>query len=187
MAIMLNQSIVPRCLTKTKSFILASLIAGAMALPIFVPAQKTQAENGPSERGGNPEALVGTWLVHVSLDPASLPPGGTLNFTRLDTYAPGGVLVESNNGPGAGGTPGQGNWVATGRHQFAATELRLGFDTANAFTGITKIRSSVIVNRAGDEFTATVQTDIILPNGVVLPFHPTGTAHGTRVAIEPLN
>ena len=184
---MLNQSTMLPPLTKTKGFILASLIAGAMALPIFMPAQKAQAENDHSERGGNPDALVGTWLVQISLDPASLPPGSTLNFTRLDTYAPGGVLVASNNGPGAGGPPGQGNWVATGRHQFAATELRLGFDAANTYTGISKIRSSLTVNQGGDEFTATVQTDITLPNGTVLPFHPAGIAHGTRVAIEPLN
>jgi hypothetical protein len=174
-------------LTKTKGLILASLIAGAMALPFLMPVQKAQADNKDSERSGNSDALVGTWLVQVSLDPASLPPGSTLNFTRLDTYCPGGVLLESNNGPGAGGPAGQGNWVAIGRHQFAATELRLGFDAANIFTGISKIRSSLIVNRGGDEFTATVQTDIILPNGITLPFHPAGTSHGTRVAIEPLN
>ena len=183
----LNQSAGQPRLAKTKGFVLASLIAGAMALPLVIPAQKTLADNDHSERGGNPDALVGTWLVQVSLDPATLPPGSTLNFTRLDSYAPGGVLVASNNGPGAGGPPGQGNWLATGRHQFAATELRLGFDAANTYTGISKIRSSLTVNQGGDEFTATVQTDIILPNGITLPFHPAGTSHGTRVAIEPLN
>ncbi len=184
---MFNQSTRLPHLSKTKGFLLASLIAGAMALPLFMPAQKTQAENDHSERGGNPDVLVGTWLVQVNLDPASLPPGSTLNFTRLDTYAAGGVLVASNNGPGAGGPPGQGNWVTTGRHQFAATELRLGFDAANTFTGISKIRSRLTVNQGGDEFNATVQTDIILPNGITLPFHPAGISHGTRVAIEPLN
>lgn len=174
-------------ITKTKGLILASLIAGAMALPLFIPAQKARADNNHFDRSGDPDALVGTWLVQVSLDPASLPPGSTLNFTRLDTYAPGGVLVASNNGPGAGGPPGQGNWIATRRHQFAATELRLGFDAANTYTGISKIRSSLTVGQGGDEFTATIQTDIILPNGVILPIHPSGTSHGTRVAIEPLN
>lgn len=174
-------------LTISKSVILGSLVAAAMALPFFVPAHKAQAENDYTERSENSDALVGTWLVQVSLDPASVPPGATLNFTSLATYGPGGVLLESNNGPGAGGPPGQGNWVQTGRHRFAATELRLGFDAAHTFTGTSKIRSSLTVNKAGDEFTATVQTDIILPNGVILPFHPVGTSHGTRVAIEPLN
>ena len=107
--------------------------------------------------------------------------------TRLTTCGPGGVLAESNIGTGTGGPPGQGNWVQIGRHQFAATELCLGFDAANTFTGTTKIRSSLTVNKGGDEFTAAVQTDTILPNGITLPFHPAGTAHGVRVPIEPLN
>ena len=184
---MFSQSTKLQCPTKTKGFILASLMTGAIALPFFTPTQKLQADPGDSERRGDQDALVGTWLVQISLDPASLPPGSTLNFTSVATYGPGGVLAESNNGPGAGGPPGQGNWARTGHHQFAATELRLGFDTAHTFTGISKIRSNVTVHDGGDEFTSMVQTDIILPNGVSLPFHPTGTAHGTRVPIEPLN
>ena len=82
----------------------------------------------------------------MTLDPASfptpLPPGTVLNFTRLETYDAGGGVVASNNGPGAGGPPGQGNWEPTGHHKFAATELRLGFDPAHSFTGTSKIRSS---------------------------------------------
>jgi hypothetical protein len=174
-------------LTKAKGFIVAALIAGVMAVPVFMPAQRAQADNEHSERGENRDALVGTWLVQVSLDPATLPPGSTLNFTRLDTYAPGGVLVASNNGPGAGGPPGQGNWMATGHHQFASTELRLGFDAANVYTSISKVRSSLTLNEGGDEFYAVIQTDIIRPNGIIGPFHPAGTSHGVRVAIEPLN
>lgn len=186
---MLNQSTgLPR-LTKTKGLILASLMAGAMALPFFMPAQKAQADNNNnnSHQGGNPHALLGTWIVQVSLDPRTVPPGTLLNFTKLDTYGAGGGYVQSNNGPGAGQPPGQGNWVRTGQRQYAATELRLGFDTAHTFTGISKIRTSITLSESGDEFTASIQTDIFLPNGTLLPIHPAGTSHGTRVAIEPLN
>jgi len=184
---MFNQSTrLPR-LTKTKGFILASLIAGAMALPVLMPVQKAQADNEDSERRGNPHALLGTWIVQVSLDANTVPPGTPLNFTRLETYGAGGGFVDSNNGPGAGQPPGQGNWVRTGHHQFAATEMRLGFDAANNFTGINKIRSSLKISKSGDEFTASSQVDIFLPNGTLLPVHPAATSHGTRVAIEPLN
>jgi hypothetical protein len=175
--------------TKTKIAMLLSLSAAALAIPFLAPQTIKANDDGRdnADHGGNPDSLVGTWLVQVSLDPASLPPGSTLHFTRLETYGPGGVLIESNNGPGAGGPAGQGNWVPTGHHQFASTELRLGFDTANAFTGTSKIRSILTVNRGGDEFNAKIQTDIILPNGITLPFHPAGTSHGIRVPIEPLN
>ena len=187
---MFNQSTRPPRLTKTKGFMLASLIAGAMALPFLMPVQKAQADNEDSERGGNPHALLGTWIVQVSLDPHTVPPGtpaSILNFTALDTFGAGGGFVESNNGPAAGQPPGQGNWVRTGDRQFAATELRLGFDTAHTFTGLNKIRSILTLSERGDEFTESIQTDIFLPNGTLLPFHPAGTSHGTRVAIEPLN
>jgi hypothetical protein len=187
---MLKQATGWMCLTKTKSAILASLIAGAMALPFLMPVQKAQADNDGSDRGANPHALLGTWIVQESIDPHTVPPGtpmNILNFMRLETYDAGGGLVASNNGPGAGQPPSQGNWVRTGQRQYAATELRLGFDAAHTFTGLNKIRTSLTLSESGDEFTASVQTDIFLPNGTLLSFHPAGTSHGTRVAIEPLN
>jgi len=173
--------------TKTKGFILAAVIAAAVALPLFMPAQKAQAHNDDSDRGGNSESLLGTWVVQVSVDPAAVPPGGLLYFTELDTFGAGGGFVASNSGPGAGDPAGQGNWVRTGNRQYALTQLRLGFDADNNFTEINKIRSSLTLNKRGDEFTVTSQVDIILPNGTVLPFHPEATSHGTRMPIEPLN
>jgi hypothetical protein len=189
---MLKQSTGRICLTKIKSAILAALIAGAMALPFLMPVQKAQADNNNnnSDPGANPHALLGTWIVQVTLDPNTVPPGtspNTLNFIQLVTYDAGGGYVQSNNGPGRGQPPGQGNWVRTGQRQYAATELRLGFDAAHNFTGLNKIRTSLTLSESGDEFTANIQADIFLPNGTLLPFHPAGTSHGTRVAIEPLN
>ncbi|HEV8541344.1 MAG TPA: hypothetical protein VGR78_03025 [Verrucomicrobiae bacterium] len=186
---MLKQSIRGLRPTKTKLAMLASLGVAAITLPFLAPQTvKANNDGDDSDRGGNPNQLVGTWITQVTIDPATLPiPGATLNFTRLDSFTPGGVLIASNNGPGAGGPAGQGNWTPTGHHQFAATDLRLGFDLANAFTGISKIRSTITVNKAGDEFTAVFQTDIYSPTGVLLGLHPAGTLHGVRVPIEPLN
>jgi len=183
----LNQLIVKTGLTKAKGVVLASLLFGGMALPFLMPVQRVQADNGDSGQGGNPDALLGTWIVQVSVDPTTVPPSAVLNFTELDTFGAGGGFVASNNGPGSGDPAGQGNWIATGHHQFALTQLRLGFDADNNFTEINKIRSCLTLNRRGDEFTVSSQVDIILPNGTVLPFHPAATSHGTRVAIEPLN
>lgn len=184
---MLKQSTGWMVLTKAKSAILASLIVGVMALPFIMPVQKAQANNNNnnnnSDQGENPHALPGTWIVQVSLDPPT-----PLNFMRLETYGAGGGFVESNNGPGAGQPPGQGNWVRIGQRQYASTELRLGFNTAHIFTGITKIRSVLTLSESGDEFTTSIQTDIFLPGAVnPLPNHPSGTSHGIRVPIEPLN
>jgi len=181
---MLNPSTQPARLTKTKGFILASLIAGAIALPFVLPAQRAQAENQHREHSSG---LLGTWIVQVTLDPHSVPPGTPLNFMALFTFSAGGGYVQSNTGPGGGGPPVQGNWVRTGDHQFAATGLRFGFDAAHHFTGVNKVRDSLTLNERTDELTGSDLVDIFLPDGTQLPVHPAGTYHGTRVEIEPLN
>ena len=79
---MLKQSTRLQRLTITKGFILASLIAGAMALPFLVPVQKAQADNDDSDRGGNSEPLLGSWLLQVTLDPNTVP----LNPNRAPLY-----------------------------------------------------------------------------------------------------
>ena len=129
---MLNQSTrLPR-LTKTKGIILASLIAGAMALPLFMPVQKAHADNDrheDSNRCEHPDALLGSWIIQVSLDPATLPPGAPTSSTLLATFTRGGGFVEDNNGPTRGRPGGHGNWIRTGHRQFAATGLSFGYDS----------------------------------------------------------
>jgi hypothetical protein len=171
-------------LTKVKGAILASLLLGGGGLLLLVP-QRAQANN--EDQDASDHALLGTWSVHVSLDPATVPPGAVTEFTRIETYDAGGGIVASNNGPGAGVPPSQGNWSRVGHHEFAATELRLSFNAAQVFTGTTKIRSHLTLDKSGNEFTAQIQTDIFLPNGILVPAHPAGTSHGVRVPIEPLN
>jgi len=171
-------------LTKTKGFLLVCLIAGALALPFLMSAPRAQAQNEHREHSRDP---LGSWIVQVALDPKTVPPGTPLNFMGLYTFSAGGGYVQSNRGPGAGDPPVHGNWVSAGDGKFAGTGLRFGFDAAHQFTGINKIRDSFTLNEQGDELTGNVQADIFLPDGTLLPIHPAGTYHGTRVAIEPLN
>ena len=188
---MLNQSTgLPR-LTKTKAFILAFLIAGAMVVPFIMPVQKAHAGNDDSDLGGNSEPLLGTWLLQVTLDPNSVPPGTTLVFTVVPTFGAGGGIVqgETGNGPGGvGGAPeAHGNWVKTGDHRYAATTRAPDYDDAHHFTGERKVKDILILNRRGDELTGSFRLDLSLADGTVLPFHPAGTYHGVRMPIEPLN
>jgi hypothetical protein len=184
----LQQSVRHGDFTKTKRAIIATLLLGGLAVPFFLPV-KTEAQNGASDSDhiNSADALVGTWKVDVTFNPATIPPTVASTFTRLDTYAPGGVMLASNNGPGAGGPASQGNWARVGHLQYAATELRLSFDPLHNFTGTTEIRTSITVSPGGNEFTAEFTTDIYSAGGNPVPLHPAGTFHGTRVAIEPLH
>jgi hypothetical protein len=181
--IMSNQTTRPGSLTKCKRVLFASLIGGALALPFLMPPQRVQAQNDQREHS---EGLLGSWNVQITLDPNTVPPGTPPTFMAVYTFSAGGGYIQSNTGPGAGGPAGQGNWVRTGDHKVAATQLRLGFDAANHFTSVNKIRESFTLDEVTDELTVTDQVDVYLPDGTLLPFHPAATGHGTRIAIEPL-
>ena len=142
-----------------------------------------QAQNDHREHFRDP---LGAWIVQVVLDPNSVPPGTPVNFMALYTFSADGGYVQSNTGPGAGGPPAYGNWVRTGHDHVSATGLRFGFDADHHFTGINKIRESFTFNERCDELTGTVRVDIFLPDGTLLPIHPAGTYHGTRIEIEPV-
>ena len=180
----LNHSIVRTIPLKTRATILASLLLGAIALPLIIPAQRAQARDQHHEHS---QGLLGSWSLQVTLEPNSVPPGTPLTFMALVTYSAGGGYIQSYTGPGAGGPPVYGNWVRTGDDMFAATGLRFGFDAAHHFTGINKVRDSMTLNERGDELTGSNQVDIFLPDGTLLPIHPVGSYQGTRIAIEPLH
>jgi hypothetical protein len=188
---MLNQSTGQIRPSKAKTAILASLLLGAMALPFLMPVHKARADNDDSDRDGNSEPITGTWLLQVSLDPASVPPSSVLQFTVVPTFDAGGGLVqgETGNGPGGRGDSleAHGNWVKIGHHRYAATTRAPDYDDAHQFTGQRKVKDIFIVNQRGDELTGVFKLDLSLADGTILPFHPAGTYQGIRMPIEPIN
>jgi len=188
---MLNQPSESPGLKKVKGFFLATLIAGAMALPFVLPAQRAHARNESSEGDRESEPLLGTWLLQVTLDPNSVPPGTTLVFTVVPTFGAGGGIVqgETGNGPGGvgGGPDGHGNWVKTGHNHYAATTRAPDYDDAHHFTGERKVKDTFVVNQNGDELTGSFLLDLSLADGTILAFHPAGTYQGVRMPIEPIN
>jgi hypothetical protein len=180
----INQSTGWGGLTQRKGALFALLLGGALGLPFLMPVQRAQGQNEQREHS---EGLLGSWNVLITLDPNTVPPGTPLTFQALYTFSAGGGYIQCNAGPGAGGPAGQGNWVRTGYGKVTATQLRLAFDAANHFTSVNKIRESFTLDERTDELTFSDQVDVYLPDGTLLPFHPTATGHGTRIAIEPLH
>jgi hypothetical protein len=185
---MINTSKQPAAgiLSKTKGFILASLLTGAVAVPLLIPTPQARAENDNGEQ--HHPGLLGSWSGEATLDPASVPPGAILKFLVLDTFSAGGGFMESNSGPGAGQPDGNGNWVRVGRNQFATTQIRFGFNPDRTLANINKIRTHFTLNEQTGELTGKSDVDIFLPDGItMLPFHPVATYHYTRIGIEPVN
>ncbi len=164
---------------KKSRVILPSLVVGAsLALAFLLPVQTAQADNDHRQEF---QSLVGAWVMQVGT-----PPGPT--FTALETFSAGGGSVESNNGPGGRGPgSGHGSWVRTGHRQFLSTLVRLNYDSDGNFTGTTKVRRSITLNRNGDEFTGRDNVDLFDPAGNLIPVTiPPGTFHGTRIEAERL-
>lgn len=174
-------------LSKTKTFVFASLLAGAVAIPLLMPVHGDE----DFDQNGNADPILGTWLLQVSLDPASVPPGSVLNFTVVPTFSAGGGMVQGETGIGPGGVGGapeaHGNWVALGHHRYAATSRAPDYDDAHHFTGERKVKDTFLVNKRGDALTGAFRLDLSLADGTILPFHPAGTYTGVRMPIEPLN
>ena len=162
--------------TKTKKLILASVLAGAMALPFVIPAQKAQAEN-PQQ--GNPYTLAGTWREQVGA-----PPGPT--FTAYETFTEAGGSVEINNGPG-GSTTGIGTWARTENRTFLATLVKQKFDDAGSLEITIKVRREITLSPSGNEFSGRDNVDLYDPAGNRIPIDiPSAPFHGTRIVAEPL-
>jgi hypothetical protein len=178
-----NLSTVTGPVIKARRWIIASLVTGALALPFLMSAPRAQAHGDHREHSRDP---LGSWIVQIALDPKTVPPGTPLSFMALYTFSEGGGYVQSNTGPGAGGPPAYGNWERAGDDHVSATALRFGFDADHHFTGLNKIREHFTFTDRGDEFTGSVQVDVFLPDGTLLPVHPAGTYQGTRVEIEPV-
>jgi len=97
---MLTQSSESPRLKKAKGFVLASLIAGAMALPFVLPAPKARAENGFSEQGGDSEPC---WdLAHRDDTRSGLRPArhDASLHRGSNLWAAAYVQGETGNGPG---------------------------------------------------------------------------------------
>jgi hypothetical protein len=139
-----NQSTKPARLTKTKGFILASLIAGVTALPLIMPAHKAQAENEYSEQRN----LAGTWVGNAgsTLAPAlaSFMVDGRVVFSRPVTVQTGPSTFELVSA-------GHGEWLRTGHHEFTSTLLFLRSGQNVEFTGMVKLVLTINLNRATDQ------------------------------------
>jgi hypothetical protein len=181
---MFNQSTRLPHLTKTKGFILASLVAGAMALPLFIPAQKAHADNDRHDGDGNQswrQNLAGTWksAAEPGVPPqlASFMSDGRLIFSRTITVVTGPTSVELV------GT-GHGEWIRTGQHEFASTMFLIRSGPSVEFTGLVKVTSTYTLNRNSDQLTSTGTVYIYdADNNLLFSFPSPGSGVYNRVTV----
>ncbi len=176
-----------RSLTGARSLLIRSQISRmrfglpCFSLLVLLTLQVTQghAQAGPSE-----QSLKGAWNVTIDFD-GDIP---TCSAPSLNTRD-GGVIATAC---ALNESPGYGQWVRTGNHEFAITFVGLEYDldgtitgTPGASSGTYKVRASVHLSDNSSEFNGPFQTDIFDLAGNVV-FTVTGTVTGQRIGVEPL-
>jgi hypothetical protein len=151
--------------------------------------------------------LTGVWLVNVQenastanlksesfsqafqIPQAASGAGALAPFTSLNTFHTDGTFIEGSLADyfPPQGTPGQGLWARTGEGEFNLTFYGVLYGSSNnpQFQGTYRVRSRIITNEAGDQFSAPGKIDIFGPNGNLL-FTFDSFASGKRADIVPL-
>jgi len=146
----------------------AALLAGTWGTASAQPAQGNT---------GDDLAIVGTWVVTVS-------PDGMPSFRAYNVFSADGNSLEfDNSNPPSQQTVAVGPWKKIGPRQFAFTEINDLFDAQGNFQSELKVKSTLTVNQASDQFHGSFQFTVYDPKGAIV-FQGYGTALGQRVAID---
>jgi hypothetical protein len=132
------------------------------------------------DEGESAQSLAGSWNVVVD-------PGGPTSFRTLITYAEGGGMVATPPvlPPPFRASTVHGTWVKVGGRKFIITFLFLIYDPTGQFIGTGKVRQTLTLNRAGDDYDGIASTEIFDPAGNPLPqFSACGTFQGKRIKAE---
>jgi len=168
----LNQSTGPTGLTKTK-FLSILAVSALVLTATFLRADP--GEDQPEHNG-----LAGTWIV---VEPSSGP--GLVSFMsdgRTIGSIP--ITILTGNGPGGSSelaSPSHGEWIRTGKHEFASTAYSLLSSPTVAFTHLVKLTNTLKLNETGDELTQTGTVSVYFPDGTLQFSFPGGVTHSKRV------
>ena len=126
--------------------------------------------------------IEGAWLVSITGGQGTPP---LPNWYRaLATFTRDGGLIETITDPSIG--TGHGRWVRVGRRDFAITTFLFQFDAAGNFIGTLKARATLTLNNKGDKFTSDEYLFEFFDRDGNFLGSGVGTAHGTRIEVEPL-
>jgi len=161
-------------LTKTKFLVILAVTGVVIAATL----SHADSDGNHSERG-----LVGTWLKangEGGLTPllTTYLSDGSLTSSRCITVPTGPTSVELIS-------TGHGQWIRTGRHEFASTRFFLRSGPTVEFTGLVKLTESIKLNNASDQIISTgtlyiydADNNLLFPPG---PGGPGTVANRVRV------
>ena len=120
-------------------------------------------------------SIEGSWRLVINVAGA---PGSE---NSLATFTGDGSYIEGTSGEG--GT-GHGAWRQTGDNVFALTFEQLSRDEDSGAMVRIKVWANITCDASGNAFQAPFRFSVMLLDGTVVQ-QGTGTATGTRIAVEP--
>lgn len=149
------------------------LTAGATALLITMVGVWSSLKSA-SLHGGNPD---GSWIVTVT---PSGPPNAPLPppFQALITFTEEGSLVQTDVALSSltqSSTTGHGEWTRVAPRSFAMKFMKLLSDATGRLRGTMKVRETIELSLAEDEYSGTGTIELLDLNGKVIASFNTAT------------
>jgi hypothetical protein len=184
-------------LTATASAECGSYVPGRNAGPVVTP----QSWSGPefssasllmvSERESN-DSIVGMWKFTLTAQgntgPGAPPDGVPLDIGFTQWHSDGTEIINSGRPPQDGSFC-LGVWEKTGRSRYTFNHFAIGYDTANAPSGIgnptgpTHIVGDVMVSRDGKHYAGTFTLDAYDTSNTLIA-HLVGVITATRITVH---
>ena len=137
------------------------------------------AAGSPAAGAQAGRSLEGSWITDVTVAETGE------RVVGLFTYTGDGGMVSTNTTHPRWG-PAHGAWVRTGDREFAITFQRLRFDSDGTFVGTHKVRGTITLNEAADEYTlAPSLSELFDVEGNLVSSRPQ-TGEAKRIKVEPM-
>jgi hypothetical protein len=151
----------------------ALAVFGIVGVAVAVIAAQSVSDNN---NAGGGQRLEGVFLVNITFDAGGPPPS-----MLIRQFTPNGGVV----GPQASLLGGIvcGEWVRTGDHQFAFTNVSFNYAPTGPISATVKTVGSLTLNNEGNEFTGRLRTQSFDLMGNLLTSF-TASAHGKRIQVE---
>jgi len=169
----------------TVPFVLATVVL--LGLAAAVGDRGSRAQDAKPAPGPHP--VVGSWFVTLAVT------GAMDQEAALDTFAADGTLLISVKpvSPAPPGAPFRqiftgpmhGSWTAVLADQVAFTVVRLQADENGTYLGTVTVRATLDVGDDGRRLSGAFDYEVADPAGHIVATG-TGTAEGTRIAVEPM-
>jgi hypothetical protein len=152
-------------------------LAGEVALAVMavaMTAPPAAAQTGVIPVG---QQLNGSWVGELKIP----------NFPLLAvfmTYSPDGAILATSSNNSIVESAQFGAWIRTDDRLFSLTVVGFLYDEKGQFQGTRKIRATISLNSALDEFQGDGEADILDPAGNVVASVSGLTVQGKRIRVE---